>query len=240
MVHGDVYPLPFVGGTYALALVNGNGQNQVLNDNNQPTVHARLTFGVRNLPVLTLADVGLSAHYGRNTNLSALPNSFDDEVMGSALDGVVQVFGFQVQSQVHWIQTRHLTTHAPSELAIGTFVQVAYRDIFGFSPVARVAYYQATSALPQYTLTEFTGGMRYDMPGLPLTMHLAFTHPEETGWGVYDLGVGDKTTNSKVPTAARVPSALRKPLGVSNWMVDQREGMSLTNDRVEAVMQMSF
>jgi hypothetical protein len=240
MVHGDIAPLPFVGGTYALALVNGNGQTQVLNDNNHPTAYARATFGVRNLPVLTLADVGISAHYGRNTNLAALPNTFEDEVLGSAIDGVVQVLGFQVQSQLHWIQTRHLTSRAPSELALGTFVQVAWRDIMGFSPVGRVAYYQASSALPQHTVTEFTGGLRYDMPGLPLTAQLAFTHPEETGWGIYDVGADDKTRSDKVPSAARVPSALRSPMGVGNWTVDQRDGMSLTNDRVEFVLQMSF
>jgi hypothetical protein len=240
MLHGDIYPLPFVGGTYAFAVVNGNGQAQVLNDNNLPTVYARATFGVRNLPVLSLLDVGVSGHYGRTTNLSALPNTFNDEVMGAAVDGVVQVFGFQVLSQLHWIQTRHLTTAAPTELALGGFVQVAWRDIVGFSPVARVAYYQASSGLPQFSLAEFTAGMRYDVPGLPLTAHLAFTHPEETGWGIYDLGEANTTRDDRVPEAARVPAAIRRPFGVNNWMVDRQDGLGITNDRVEAVLQMSF
>ncbi|MBI5493385.1 MAG: hypothetical protein HY904_00050 [Deltaproteobacteria bacterium] len=239
MLHGDIRPLPFVGGTYALAVVNGNGQNQVLNDNNQPTVWSRITFGLRNLPVLTQADVGASVHYGRTSNIAALPNTFDDEALGSAVDGVVQLFGFQVTGQFHWVHTRHLTTRAPTELALGGFAQVAWRDLFGFSPVARVAYFQPSSALPQFTVVEVTGGMRYDVPGLPLTAQIGFTHPEETGWGVYDLGAANTTREKRVP-GARIPEPVRHTVGVNNWSLDRADAYPITNERVEAVLQMSF
>lgn len=239
-LHGDIKPFRFMTGTYALAVVNGNGQNQVGNDNNHPTLWARTTFGVHSLPVLTLLDVGLSAYYGRNTDLGALPNEFSDEQMGSAVDAVVQVFGFQVMGQLQWDRTRHLTTNSAQELAVGGFLQVAWRDFYGFSPVGRAAYYQASSGLPQFTVAEFTAGMRYDTPGLPFTGQVAFVHPEETGWGVYDLGEGNTTRVSEIPSSARIPAPVRSRLGLGNWMVDRQDGQSLTNDRVEAVVQMAF
>lgn len=239
-VHGDIKPLSFMTGTYALAVVNGNGQNTIGNDNSSPAVWARGTFGFHSLPVLTLADVGVSAWYTRNTDISTLPNEFNDEVMGSAVDGVIQLLGFQVMAVLEWQQTRHLTTRSANELALGGFLQVAWRDIYGFSPVARAAYYQASSALPQLTVAEFTAGMRYDVPGLPFTFQLAYTHPEETGWGVFNLDPSNETRVTEIPTAARVPAPIRERTGVSNYMLDRRDGLPLSNERLEAVFQMAF
>ena len=136
-------------------------------------------------------------------------------------------------------QTRHLTTRSANELAVAGFLQVAWRDFHGFSPVGRVAYYQASSALPQLTVAEFTAGMRYDTPGLPFTLHIAYTHPEETGWGIFDLGESNTTRVSEIPSAARVPSPLRSRLGMSNYMLDRRDGLPLTNERIEIVAQMA-
>ncbi|MEW5851090.1 MAG: hypothetical protein AB2A00_20045 [Myxococcota bacterium] len=241
MLHGDVKGGPFFTATWAMALVNGNGENQVLNDNAEPVAWGRWTAGVHGLPVLNLLDVGLSLHYGRNTNISALPSVFHDQVVGSTLDGVIRIFGFEVWAQGTWQQTRHFTTQAPTELAVASFLQVAYRDLFGFSPVVRAAFFQPSSALPQYTVAELTGGMRFDMPNLPLSIFLSYTHPEETGWGIYDLGADDATpSDANAANIPRAPAALRTPLGIRNWGVDQREGFPIANERLEGAIQLSF
>lgn len=238
MMHGNVNPLPFLGGTYALALVNGNGENRILNDNSDPFIHGRVTAGLHNLPILTLLNVGASLRYGRNTDITNIPDTVSDQVLGGAFDSVIQLIGFQVWGQVMWQQTRHLTTGIPSELSLGGFLQVAYRDLFGFSPVFRAAYYQFSNAFP-LNVAELTGGMRYDMPGLPITLQLAFTHPEETGWGVYDIGrTGLK--NERLTNIPRAPGAIRSPFGIPDWGLDTRDTTTLLNDRAEFIAQMSF
>jgi hypothetical protein len=89
-------------------------------------------------------------------------------------------------------------------------------------------------------VAELTAGVRYDIPNVPLSVTFCFTHPEETGWGIYNWGNGGKPNDSRVPSLVQVPAAIRDPVKGPNWAPDRRDGVPLANERVEGMIQLTF
>src|SRR5262249_11682407 len=110
---------------YALMLANGNGQNQLLNDNSRPAVFGRVELALwgadgpppaRIAPMrartdggrLPIVGIGVAAQYNQRT-AGNLPNLINESDTGAAFDLIAALYGLDLEAGVLYLRTHHDT-----------------------------------------------------------------------------------------------------------------------------------
>lgn len=179
-LHSDFLGLPAAFSLrYAAFVGNGNGQNQLLSDNNLPAVFGRVElaywgrrplpparpgpmYAVADLPVHPVLNVGLAGQWTPRTR-GNLPDLVHETESGVAADLLLSLFGIDVQAGVLYLRTSYDTLKAVPDLErlgywahaqytiprIPPVISLGYR-IAGYSPRAHLQGSAATPADAQF------------------------------------------------------------------------------------------
>ena len=156
---------------YYLMVMNGNGPNQLLDDNGHFGLVARSEIGWQK-------HVRLGAALFRNDRtVGAPPNLYDEEDLGLTGDLSVKVAGLEVFGAVTRARTVFPTVGASARVQLAFQGQAAYRvDLpsFFFAPAYRYAYFHpwqeggATEGCDSFRLVYHTIGLRRGVAALPI------------------------------------------------------------------------
>jgi len=153
-----------------LALANGNGLNEVRNDNAKYAVFGRVAVGL-----FDIVDVG-GALYTNVRTEGAQPNLFDERDVGVAVDAAVRWEGIEAAGQVVDVTTRFRTDGSATRQARAWHAQLGYTlpiDAIHLTPAVRYATYE-----PFFEYDESPSGLDLDTLGLQyLTAGLRVQHP---------------------------------------------------------------
>jgi len=162
--------IPLAGNTsfrYALFAGNGNGQNQILSDNNIPAVRGRAEFsywGTQGLPndqvrpIYAVTDdlrkpvlhLGIAAQWNPRT-VGNLPDLIRETDVGVAADVAASLFGIELQAAVLYMQTSRDTLSAVPPLErFGFWAHLRYtlpRIPVEITPGYRIASYSPRAHL---------------------------------------------------------------------------------------------
>ena len=165
----DRVPLGQGGLVAQVALMNGNGANQLLNDTQYPSVIGRVSLDLGG--ALSLGADGYFQPRGSGTQ----PTYFRDNVTGGGLDVRYQRGPWHALLLAQLRNTHHVTSRAPDERALGLSGEGAYR--FGvLEPALRVSYLDPSSQIPTAVITWITAGVNLYAPSAPARLSLDFTH----------------------------------------------------------------
>jgi hypothetical protein len=171
---------------YALFVGNGNGENQILNDNNKPAVFGRLElafWGARGLPLdrigpmrartdgpKPIVGVGIAGQYNSRT-VGNPPDLIDETDGGVAADAIANFYGVDLQGGLIYVKTTHDTLAATPDLErFGWWAHLRYT--IPRIPVELTAGYRIASYAPQAHLsTTATPGNEQHDSDLTLLYH---------------------------------------------------------------------
>jgi hypothetical protein len=174
---------------YALMAANGNGPNQLFNDNNSLALFGRLELWYRDR-----VRVGVAALYNPRT-VGALPNLYEEDDTGFAGDLLVRFRGLEVAGQMVQLHTSYPTVGSPDRTRVAWHAQAFYRvetPWFDVAPAYRYAVYVPWSGdvttntsgvdLSAFTLHYHTVGVRFwhKTQPLQLLVNYTFTGEEST------------------------------------------------------------
>lgn len=147
---------------YSVFLGNGNGQNQLLNDNNLPAVFGRVEYafwGDQGLPEdrigpmrayvdlkrKPIVSVGVAGQYNPRT-AGNLPNLVNETDAGTAADVMVSILGIDCQAGILYLKTIYNTLSSVPDLErFGWWAHLRYtipKLPFDLTPGYRIANYQ--------------------------------------------------------------------------------------------------
>ncbi len=159
---------------YSVFAGNGNGQNQVLNDNNIPAIFGRAEFayfGKKGLPVdwvrpmysitddfyKPIINLGLAAHWNPRT-AGNLPDLIRETDVGVAADLASSFFGVEIQAGLLYVKTIHDTLSAvPDMERFGWWAHIRYslpRIPVEIIPAYRIGSYAPRAHLSTAAATE--------------------------------------------------------------------------------------
>ena len=149
----DAIPLPF--GTVAaqVAITNGNGPNQLFNDTNVPSVSGRISVGI-----LGFASIGADGYYQARAT-GTLPDLFRDDLTGFGADLRVQKGPAHFMALVQARTTKHVTTGAPDESALGWSAEAAWMFFGFFEPAVRYSVLDPNDKVPANKVSEFSAAL---------------------------------------------------------------------------------
>lgn len=163
-----------VGFKYAVGLFNGNGQNQLFNDNNLPMPTARvevdlfekITFGLNGLFNVTAT--------------GARPNRLYTNALSYGLDVEAKHRGLSVLLSFLGKNSRFNFAGLPVEDAFGVLGQVRYfHEGTGLEVAARGAWYEPSTAQPADQALEIAGMVGWKPVGSPARLLVQYTHRGE-------------------------------------------------------------
>lgn len=159
---------------YAAALVNGNGQNTLFNDNASVTPVGRLELDWEQAVTL-----GLNAYAGRDTE-GVRPERLSKDRLGVGADVVARLGPVRVMAVALWRQTRHVTTGLPDERALGLLASAQYtHEPTRISAGLRATHFEPSSAEPFDRLLEVAAALGYTPRELPLRFVAQLTYRGE-------------------------------------------------------------
>jgi hypothetical protein len=167
---------------YAAMLANGNGRNQLVDDNGKPLVVGRVELGY-----LAFVTLGAGA-YTNARRIGIAPNLFDERDLGLVVDLMSKVENLELFASYAQVGTTYPTTGAPDRKQVAWHAQATYRFEWApmpFSVGYRIAHFspfaQAGATLPgganlaDYDLDHHTLGVRFFHPTLPLSLYANYT-----------------------------------------------------------------
>ncbi len=163
-----------VGFKYAVGLFNGNGQNQLFNDNNLPMPTARIevdlfekvTFGLNGLFNVTAS--------------GARPNRLYTNALSYGLDVEGRHRGLSVLLSFLGKNSRFSFAGLPVEDAFGVLGQVRYfHEPTGLEFAARGAWYEPSTAQVADQALEIAGMVGWKPVGSPARLLIQYTHRGE-------------------------------------------------------------
>ena len=181
-------PLPLGGDfglAYYLTVVNGNGDNQILNDNSKVAVIGRVEALFSDW--VTLGAAGL---WNKRT-VGDPPNRYDEEDTGVAADLLINPFGLELFFQFVQFETDFQTTDVDERTQRALHVQAGYRfntPWFHITPAYRFAFFDpwadgggtiAGIDADAFELEYHTLGARLGHLDLPLALYLNYTFTVE-------------------------------------------------------------
>jgi hypothetical protein len=168
--------------TAQVAVMNGNGADQLYNDSPYPSVAARAAYDVNGI------SVGLYGSFQPRTR-GLQPLVYRDNVFNAGADVLVNRGPLHAMVLAEWRSTRHVTSQQPDEVALGLSGEVAWR--FGFvEPAVRVTYWDPSDHITQAAVWHTTGGVNLYVPGAPGRLSIDFTHRiEQTGRELANDGI---------------------------------------------------
>lgn len=163
-----------LGFKYALGVFNGNGQNQLFNDNNtvQPVARVELDFK----KTVTL---GLNGYYNQRAEgvrpnrlyVNQLAYGADLEAKAGGFSGMVAFLGKSLSYNYPGLQP---------DLALGGLAQVRYlHEGTGLEAAVRGAYFEPSMAQVDDQVIEVAAMVGWRPMGLPFRVLLQYTHREE-------------------------------------------------------------
>jgi hypothetical protein len=179
-----------------IALMNGNGANQLFNDTQYPSGVGRAAVDLLGRR-LTLGVDG----YFQPRGCCTQPNFFRDNLFGAGADARYESGPLHVLLLFQVRNTRHVSRPAPDELALGVSGEAAWR--FGFvEPALRVSYLNPSNKIGTENqssiaaVTWATAGVNLYAPDAPARLSIDFTHRREKP--------GRELSNDGVEVAAQV------------------------------------
>lgn len=159
---------------YAVGVFNGNGMNQLFNDNNAVEPLARIEVDWQEH--LTL---GLNALYNVRTE-GVRPNRLSSNQFGYGADVEVHGYGFSGLVGLLGRNTSFSYAGLTPEDAFGAMGQVRYfHQDTGLEVAARVAWYEPSTAQVQDQLIELAAMVGWKPFKLPFRVLAQYTHREE-------------------------------------------------------------
>ena len=167
---------------YAAMIANGNGRNQLLDDNGKPMLVGRIEAGY-----LSYFIVGAGA-YMNDRRIGTLPNLYDESDVGLVVDALSKIQNLELFASYAQVSTKYPTTAAPDRKQIAWHAQASYRVEWAPMPFAvgyRIAHFspfaQGAATLPggarlsDYDLDHHTLGLRLFHPTLPMSLYANYT-----------------------------------------------------------------
>ena len=185
----DRVPMRFGSITAQVAVMNGNGANQLYNDSQFPSAVGRVSF---ELP-LHLA-LGVDGYFQPRAT-GTQPTVYRDNLAGFGGDLRFERGPFHAMLLAQVRNTHHLTSGAPDELSLGFSGEAAFRFHF-LEPAVRVSYLSPSDQIPTQAITYTTAGINLYAPEAPGRLSIDYTHRAEK--------TGRDLTNDGLEIAAQV------------------------------------
>jgi hypothetical protein len=164
---------------YAIMAANGNGENQLLNDNQALALFARLELG-------WLEYVRVGGAVLRNERTAGVrPDQFSETDLGWTVDLRATWLDIHLMAQLARVQTRFNTIEVPERDRQAWHVEVSWRPAIGpvrLYPAYRLATYQPWRS-------DVDASLAFDFADLDVTEH------------TMGLGVGDRNERVRLMTA---------------------------------------
>lgn len=167
---------------YALMVANGNGRNQLIDDNGKPLALGRVELGFKQFVTL-----GAGA-YVNDRRVGTAPNQYDESDTGVLVDLMSKIENLELFATYAQVTTKYPTTGAPDRKQIAWHAQASYRVEWApmpFSVGYRVAHFspyaQGAAVLPggaqlsDYDLDHHTFGVRVFHPTQPVSLYANYT-----------------------------------------------------------------
>ncbi len=163
--------------SYYVMLMNGNGSNQLLDDNGRFGIVGRTELGI-------LEYVRLGAGIFRNDRtVGTLPNLYNEEDFGLTGDVLVKVAGFQAFGAITRVRTVFATVGARAREQLAFHAQAGYRfdlESWFIGPAYRFAYFHPWQAggadgFDAFRVQYHTLGVRAGLTKLPIQGWLNYT-----------------------------------------------------------------
>jgi hypothetical protein len=174
-----------------LAVMNGNGANQLNNDTQYPSVVGRAALDLLGRS-LTFGIDGYFQPRGSGTQ----PSYFRDNVTGAGADVRYDSGPLHVMLLAQLRNTHHVTTKAPDEISLGLSGEAAWKLADWFEPAVRVSSLDPSNQIPTDALLYITAGVNLYVPNAPARLIVDFTHRIEQS--------GRELDNDGVEIAAQV------------------------------------
>jgi len=176
-------PIRFTSGlgfAYYAAVANGNGSNELLNDNNSLAIAGRLELYFRDY-----VRVGGSYLINERTE-GELPNLFEETDSGFSVDLLATWEGLELFAQYTALTTEFVTDGVRDREQSSLHAQLSYRFDqlpFDFAPAYRFAMFDPNgeaeagdgSGLDSLDLTYHTAGLRIWIPETPIVTNFNYT-----------------------------------------------------------------
>ncbi len=173
-----------------LVLANGNGSDQILNDNNSFLLLARLEAWVESHVTL-----GLNAFYNPRTVPDQTNQGifYDERDVAVGADLTARFGGLRLMGMFLWKETTYVTTGAPPARIWGAVGQALYTlpdSLLGIQVGYRYAYYEPNSTIPASELQEHDFLLAYPFPRLPVRLVAQYSHRvEDPSLALFNDGV---------------------------------------------------
>lgn len=163
-----------LGFKYAAAVVNGNGANQLLNDNNLPAVVGRVE-----IEIFEHVNVGGNVFYNSKSE-GVRPNRLISDQLGYGGDIVAHALGFTILVGYLGRSTSYPGTALAADSSTGIVGQLHYfNQRTGLAGAIRFALLDPSSADPNDNVSELSVMLSWTMKRAPLRVLLQYTHREE-------------------------------------------------------------
>lgn len=187
-----------VGASYYLMVMNGNGSNQLLDDNGKFGIVGRAELGYREY-------VRFGAGVFRNDRtVGQLPNLYNEEDFGLTGDVTARVAGLSVMGAVTRLRTVFPTVGASARTQLAFHGQAGYRfelPYWYITPAYRYAYFHpwqdgGGAGFDAFKVQYHTFGIKTGLTKLPVAAWLNYTLTSEES--------GRKLTNDRIEVLAQV------------------------------------
>lgn len=173
-IYSDRLGNDLLGIKYAVGVFNGNGQNQLFNDNNSVEPVARVELDVKKAVVL-----GLNGYFNQRTD-GIRPNRLSNNQLAFGADLAGHFGGFTALGAFLGKQSTYSYGGLPSDFSMGALGQVRYfHEDTGLEGAARVAWYEPSAAQVQDQIVEVAAMVGWTPFKLPFRVLAQFTHREE-------------------------------------------------------------
>lgn len=163
-----------IGIRYAVAVVNGNGANQLFNDNNFPAAVGRLEA-----EIFEHVTVGVNGFYNARSD-GVRPTRLISDQIGYGADVLAHALGFTVLVGYVGKSTSYPGTALGAESATGMLGQLHYlNQKTGIGGAIRFALLDPSSADPADNVSELAIMLSLSLKNAPLRVLLQYTHREE-------------------------------------------------------------
>jgi len=161
-----------LGGVIAqVAVMNGNGPNQLVNDTQYPSAVGRLALDLLGRAL----SVGVDGYF-QPRGYGTQPTYFRDNLVGAGADARYERGALHLMALVELRNTRHVTSRAPDELALGVSGEGAWKLWGWLEPKLRVSYLDPSNQISTSAVTWATAGVNLYAPSAPARLSFDFTH----------------------------------------------------------------
>ncbi len=163
-----------IGFKYAVAVVNGNGPNQLFNDNNSVAPVGRVE-----LELFEHVTIAANGYYNQKSE-GVRPNRLISNNIGYGADVTAHAIGFNVLVGYIGRSTTYGSDVLKPDSATGILGQVSYlHQPTGLSGGVRFALYNPSAADPNDDVTEVSVMLGWQLKVAPVRVVLQYTHRDE-------------------------------------------------------------